>query len=679
VAGWETPVCWPQRKKLVADGREERQDDAKRPVLARAGEPHSMTRSDTSLRKLTAIMFTDMVGYSALAQRNEALALELLEEQRQLFRPIFLTHQGREIKSTGDGFLVDFSSALAATLCGIELQRTMIQRNAASPPDRRFQIRIGVHVGDVEYREADMFGDGVNIAARIEPLAEAGGICLSRAVADQIQNKISSRLVKLDTPRLKNIQTPTEVFRVVLPWEEQSTPAEPTTALPPRRRVTPRAILSGSALLLILLCLGLVLKLGRPLPTTDRPPPAAADSRPSPNPPVVAKAGHPAELVVLEEKFEDLEWPKSWDFTVPNGLKIYTKESRGNHFLQIESTGDDETAAIARTVKLDPRWKTLKVAYRLKTENLRKGPSDWSGAIVNLVWKDTPVNQIEWMGAGGSEGDTNWTTFESTHPIPAEAAYAMVVVSLVKAKGSMSFDDLRLSVAEEGERGYSLWTNLFNGRDFSGWRILAWQSNMWSVTDEVILCDSSEGPGSSTDLVWEGKVDDFDLRFSYKLMGAQEVDRHSAAVIYRGTDTNQYALTLGREGIIFLRGLNRHLASAVENLATAGEKSVAKDVNGNDTREVVGSFGTAEQMVSVYKKDDWNDVVMLVQGHHHTFQLNGRTVMEFTDENPAKRMSAGELSFHLWNAEHPFARLQLKNIRYRPLRRPGADGAGEGK
>jgi TolB-like protein/class 3 adenylate cyclase/cytochrome c-type biogenesis protein CcmH/NrfG len=169
-------------------------------------------------RKLAAIMFTDMVGYSALAQRNEALALLLVDEQQRLLRPIFAQHAGREVKGTGDGFLVEFASALQAVRCALEIQTAMVQRNSSAAPERRMQIRIGLHLGDVEVRDGDVFGDGVNIAARIEPLAEAGGICITGPVFDQVRNKIDEPLERLRQPELKNIQVPIDVYRVVLPW-----------------------------------------------------------------------------------------------------------------------------------------------------------------------------------------------------------------------------------------------------------------------------------------------------------------------------------------------------------------------------------------------------------------------------------------------------------------------------
>ena len=177
---------------------------------------------DTEVRKLAAIMFTDMVGYSALAQRNEKLALELLEEHRRLLRTLFPRFHGTEIKTIGDAFLVEFQSALEAAQCGIEIQRTLAKRNADATADRRIEVKIGIHIGDVVHREGDVYGDGVNIASRIEPLAGAGGICISMDVERQIRSAIEVSLVKLAPTELKNIQAPMELFRVVLPWEKSA-------------------------------------------------------------------------------------------------------------------------------------------------------------------------------------------------------------------------------------------------------------------------------------------------------------------------------------------------------------------------------------------------------------------------------------------------------------------------
>ncbi|MDD5646450.1 MAG: adenylate/guanylate cyclase domain-containing protein [Candidatus Bipolaricaulis sp.] len=169
-------------------------------------------------RQLAAIMLTDIVGYTALTQVDEALTLALLEEHASLLRPLFAEHSGREIKGTGDGFLVEFPSALEAVRCAIEIQRALHERNSAVPLDRTIQVRIGVHLGDVVHRGSDIFGDGVNITARIEPLAEPGGICLSRQVYDAVWNKIDLRMTSLGKRALKNVRVPIEVYGMELPW-----------------------------------------------------------------------------------------------------------------------------------------------------------------------------------------------------------------------------------------------------------------------------------------------------------------------------------------------------------------------------------------------------------------------------------------------------------------------------
>src|SRR4029077_6176774 len=173
-------------------------------------------------RKLAAIMFTDMVGYSALSQRDEKLAQELLEEHRRLLREIFPRFNGTEIKTIGDAFLVEFESALEAAQCAIEIQRTLAKRNADIAPDRRIELKIGVHIGDVVHRGGDVYGDGVNIASRIEPVAGPGGICVSMDVERQIRNALEARFEKLAPTDLKNISVPMDLFRIVLPWERTS-------------------------------------------------------------------------------------------------------------------------------------------------------------------------------------------------------------------------------------------------------------------------------------------------------------------------------------------------------------------------------------------------------------------------------------------------------------------------
>jgi adenylate cyclase len=183
------------------------------------------------MRRLAAIMFTDMVGFSALTQRNEALALELLAEHRDILRPFFDKHDGIEIETAGDSFFVEFNSAVEAVNCAIEIQKSLQERNANEIPGREILLRIGIHIGDVVHMDNHVHGDGVNIAARIEPKAVPGGICISEDVARQIRNKIEYPVVKQAEEKLKNISMPMEIFRIDLPWlvghkHRQSTPAK---------------------------------------------------------------------------------------------------------------------------------------------------------------------------------------------------------------------------------------------------------------------------------------------------------------------------------------------------------------------------------------------------------------------------------------------------------------------
>jgi len=194
-------------------------------------------------------MFTDMVGYAALAQRDDKLALELLEEHRRLLREIFPRFNGTEIKTIGDAFLIEFNSALEAAQCAIEIQRTLAKRNHDVTAVRRIELKIGIHIGDVVHRGGDVYGDGVNIASRIEALAGAGGICVSMDVERQIRNTLEARFEKLAPTELKNISVAMDLFRIVLPWEQRSAIVTRSVAGsgPSGRK------LAGIALLLLLL------------------------------------------------------------------------------------------------------------------------------------------------------------------------------------------------------------------------------------------------------------------------------------------------------------------------------------------------------------------------------------------------------------------------------------------
>ena len=167
-------------------------------------------------------MFTDMVGYTALGQRNESLSVAIVVEQRRLLRPIFRRHSGREVKTMGDAFLVEFPSALEAVRCAYDIQRAAREFNISLSEERRVHLRVGLHLGDVVESEGDISGDAVNVASRIEPLAEDGGVCLTRQVYDQVQNKIELQLASLGVKPLKSVRMPVEVYKMVMPWDTKS-------------------------------------------------------------------------------------------------------------------------------------------------------------------------------------------------------------------------------------------------------------------------------------------------------------------------------------------------------------------------------------------------------------------------------------------------------------------------
>jgi len=134
-------------------------------------------------RRLAAILAADVAGYSRLIGMDEDGTLQAFKNIRiEQFEPIIAAYHGRLVKTTGDGFLVEFSSVVNALRCAVEVQASMIQRNADISPDRRIEFRIGINVGDIVVEDGDIFGDGVNVAARLEGLAEPGGICVSSRV-----------------------------------------------------------------------------------------------------------------------------------------------------------------------------------------------------------------------------------------------------------------------------------------------------------------------------------------------------------------------------------------------------------------------------------------------------------------------------------------------------------------
>jgi TolB-like protein/class 3 adenylate cyclase len=183
-------------------------------------------------RRLAAIMAADVVGYSRLMGADEEGTLASLRTlRRELIHPKFDQHKGRIVKTTGDGMLVEFASVVDAVRCAVEMQREMVVRNLGVPDDQRIEIRVGINLGDIIVEDGDIFGDGVNVAARLEALAEPGGICVSRVVRDQVRDKLDFSFDDMGEQAVKNIARPVRVFHVRVTESAIAPPESPTPML----------------------------------------------------------------------------------------------------------------------------------------------------------------------------------------------------------------------------------------------------------------------------------------------------------------------------------------------------------------------------------------------------------------------------------------------------------------
>ena len=165
-------------------------------------------------RRLAAILAADIAGYSALMGSDEARTVRDLKEHQAVVLPMIVEFGGRIIDTAGDGILAEFGSVVKALECAVAIQEKMAERNAAFAPTRRMQFRMGINIGDVIYDEARIYGDGINIAARLEAIAEPGGIFISGQAYDQVEGKLALSFRKLGPHTLKNIVKSVEVFAV---------------------------------------------------------------------------------------------------------------------------------------------------------------------------------------------------------------------------------------------------------------------------------------------------------------------------------------------------------------------------------------------------------------------------------------------------------------------------------
>ena len=177
-------------------------------------------------RRLTAILAADVAGYSRLMGADEEGTLAALKMlRREVTDPKIKEHRGRIVNTTGDGLLSEFASVVDAVRCAVEMQREMAARNAGVPAERRIDFRIGINLGDIIIDENDIFGDGVNITARLEALAEPGGICVTRVVRDQVRDKLAIPFEDMGEQQVKNIARPVHAHRIRIDAAAAAPPA----------------------------------------------------------------------------------------------------------------------------------------------------------------------------------------------------------------------------------------------------------------------------------------------------------------------------------------------------------------------------------------------------------------------------------------------------------------------
>src|SRR6201997_4784449 len=202
--------------------------------------PYPPGETASRKRKLTTILHADVVGFSRLMGQDEAGTHQALGALRRAIDPLITAHGGRIVGTAGDSVLADFSSVVDALSCAVEMQQASRVINDPLPTERRLELRIGVNLGDVIVDGDDIFGDGVNIAARLESLAQPGTVCISQTVYDQVKNKLALAYRPLGDPRVKNIAEPVRAYAVGLPA---------AVPRPRQRRWRPIAAAAGAAAL----------------------------------------------------------------------------------------------------------------------------------------------------------------------------------------------------------------------------------------------------------------------------------------------------------------------------------------------------------------------------------------------------------------------------------------------
>lgn len=394
-------------------------------------------------RALMAIVFTDVVGFSAHMQNHEEATLLLLRQDFDTMRELCRQHEGSVLKTTGDGLLMHFVSAVQAVSCAIAIQRTFAEQARESPAEQNLMHRVGVHLGDVFVDHEDMWGDGVNIAARLQAEAEPGGICISQTVYQVVRHKLTLRATRLGPRGLKNMAQPMPIYRLVLPEQPAVEPAVSNSAPPiPVPAKPSRPWLVIVALFLVLMATAFWLQVWNSRHQVQM----RAEREQQALDSLLADEGHVAPRELVLRTLAD--WRAELRSGRSRALETYD-------FAALAQTLRDPGAPAAGSPEAAGREQTLarmRALFAWLPEHLQKYHRD-APLVVRELTGTAPKESRVYAGAdrrlysteGGATRQRNWTDLKPTALAAIVAAALCQTESLPPrevAQGALAFADL---------------------------------------------------------------------------------------------------------------------------------------------------------------------------------------------------------------------------------------------
>ena len=380
------------------------------------------------------------------------------------------------------------------------------------------------------------------------------------------------------------------------------------------------------------------------------------------------------ESIVFADDFENTEKLSPWDWGNRTGKSILAEN--GNHFFRIVSTNTHNNQSVEITFPIQPGLKNPVFMLRTRTSNLTIiRDYKYSGAKLQIYYLDDKKSKILVTSTHLMREDSDWVVVKKPYVFPTNTRFVRIAMMIDQGTGIADFDDIKVTVAEESgqaveqipvmsavEAGF---TNLFNGRDLSGWD---GDPKFWSVKNGCIV-----GQTSQTNLLLYGKfliwrggiVENFELRFSVRLSG----DRANSGFNYRCVSEPAFGMLGYQTEIASIRPgylLELRRATSGRKLALPGQKVVAQLINGTNQSIVLGSIADRSQVESIFKTNDWNDYVIIAQGNHLIHKINGLPVIDAIDEHPDQRRS-GILGLELNGLGNNVFSVEFKNLRLKRL------------